>query len=438
MSNTARAAAVSALVRTENSGYSNLVMKSAPLEQLSAEDRAFCTSIVYGTLSRIYTLDAVLLRCTDRPLEKLDAPVRAILRSGLYQISYMNSVPDHAAVDESVKLAKSFKKSSAAGFVNAVLRRAARIDTQQMLRGIKDPALSASVKFSVHPSLAKMLAEQYPDKWEGMLEAAFAPPEYFVRVNTLKTDLPAAEQLLKQAGARVERCFLPGALRIDSASAALKLQQRGLVGIQGLWSQYAAASVRCREGERVFDMCAAPGGKSAAMAQHMNNNGEILAFDKSEKRLETARGLFEREGIEIVKTCAADASVFEPSRGYADAVLCDVPCSGYGMLAYKPELRQKPPEDFAQLPQLQYAILCAGAKYVKKGGRLVYSTCTVNRTENEQVVRRFLAENSGFKVCAPLALPEIYASDAQASEFTAILPQDASRAGFFAATMERV
>lgn len=428
MRKTPRSIAVAALMRVENNGFSNLVMKDIFDGKTDARDRAFCSAVVYGTLSRIVTLDFVLQSCLQKPLAKLDPEIRAILRSGLFQLKYLNSVSDFAAVDESVKLAKVFGKSSAAGLVNAVLRRSASLDAEALAADLPQRE-KLSVLYSADVSVVDLLCEQYPEKAEEILSATLCAPRCHLRVNTLKTDADGALSALKAQGISAEKGSVSGSLVADSAAGITSSMafEDGLIRIQGIWSQYAVAALGARAGDTVFDVCAAPGGKSLSAAQDMGNAGRVLAMDISESRLALIGDAARREGVKIVETKQNDATVFDSDLGEADRVLCDVPCSNLGMMASKPELRSRPIAN-GELTAIQYDILCASARYVKKGGRLVYSTCTVDKRENSGVVDRFLARQPSFRVV----------EREDGSRYAEFLPDLTDNSGFFVACLERM
>ncbi len=391
MRDPARHAAVSALCAVDAGGYSNLVLKKLPAA-LSARDTAFCTVIVYGTLSRRRTLDYILDGCLKKPIGKLDAEVRAILRSGLYQALWLDSVPAAAAVDESVALAREFRKSSAAGLVNAVLRRAVQTDLNA-LENQPD-----GVRWSLSDSLAALVRRQYGARADEIFRAWSVPARQYLRVNTLRTDVTAALAALAAEGAQCAPCEPDGALIVKSGFSPRGVAfTTGLVRPQSRWSQTAAAALGATAGQRIFDMCAAPGGKSLTLAQLMGDSGEVLAMDTNEKRLSLISAAAQREGVRSVRVRVNDAAVYDPDLGEADGVLCDVPCSGLGVVAAKPELRYRDFDSLDELTRLQSAILATSARYVRRGGRLVYSTCTINRQENEDITAGFLASSKDFR-----------------------------------------
>lgn len=430
-----RQLAAACLVDVEQGAYSNLIFKQRVAgADMDARDVQFCARLFYGALERTITLDYILAQYLDRGMDKLDAPVRAILRSGLYQALYMDTVPVAAAVDESVKLCRTFRKLSAAGLVNAVLRRAAEYDMRK-IDGIADDIERLSVLYAVHPGIARMLRAQYGEETEDILAATLERAPTAVRVNKLHTTPLKLFQRLALEGIQTDPAPVQGGLLIRSGryiqSAALA---DGSMRVQSVAAQYAVQQLALRPYQTLLDMCAAPGGKALTAAQIMANSGKITALDIHPGRLDLVQEQATREGIDVVETVCADAATYKSAEHYS-AVLCDVPCSGYGEMARKPELRQKDPAQSAELPLLQAAILNNGAKLLKKGGRLVYSTCTLNKEENEAVVDAFLTQNDTFAKVAAKNLPP---SAALVGDYVKFVPQKGYNEGFFIATLERM
>lgn len=434
--NKARYTAARALLECEDNGYSNLVL-AARLRQkdLDARDRAFVTALVYGTLERGILLDELLDRCSQRPLKKLDPAVRVILRSGLYQCLYMDGVPARAAISEAVELTKRFGKSSAAGFVNAVLRKACGIDPETL--NFEDETRRQSVLYCVTPQILTLLKSAYPAQWEQILRAGFDRPAQAVRVNTLKTTADGLQAKLQKRQVEAE----PGALRdcliLDGKGdmTALPEFREGLFQFQGEPSQCAALAVKAKPGEHIVDLCAAPGGKSALLAAEMENRGTLDVCDAQASRLEQAKKNLARWGAACAAFHCIDAAVYRPEFAGADAVLCDVPCSGLGILAKKPDIRTKDLKGLEELIRLQRRILETAARYPRHGGRLVYATCTLNPDENEKQIARFLQTHTEYRAVRP-QLPEKY--QAGDEKMVTFLPQSGQTDGFFIAYLERL
>lgn len=432
----ARRAAVAALMKQEQDGYANLVLAAA-LDRFEgpARDRAFLSALFYGTVERMGTIDWLLKKFCSRPLDRLDAAVRAILRAGVYQARWMDGVPVRAAVSESVALCRKMGKTSAAGLVNAILRRAAEYDLSQEV--FPDEVSRLCVQYSVSRPIAELLMEKLPQQCEALLAASFQRPRGCVRVNALRTDPQALAERFSALGAKTEAGPLPGSLFVSYPGdlTATDLFAAGLFHVQGLASQLACAALAPRPGETVLDLCAAPGGKSATLAQYMKDEGRLGSFDAAANRVPLIERQFARLGVTCGTAQAGDASVFDERLAGADAVLCDVPCSGLGTLAKKPDVRYKTLEGLGELEALQRAILDNGARYVKAGGRLVYSTCTLNPDENSGVVTDFLRRHPEFRLREVPRIPQAFYNDDKTVTLYPFCPETD---GFFIASMERV
>jgi len=412
---TARYLAVKALMRQEQNGYANLVLDSelkACKPPLSPRDAAFASGIFYTVLERRSLLDWMLAQFSKRPLEKLDAPVRAILRAGLAQAKFMD-VPLPAAVNESVKLAKAFGKTSAAGMVNAMLRRTAALDPKPE----RWPDLEERLRtyYCLSQPIAALFAAQYPQDAEAMAAAFYQRRPTAIRVNPLRTTDEALTQTLQQEGHTVTAGPWPHCLLVmfNGNPAASKAFHAGQFHVQGLASQFAALCCDARPGMRVLDLCAAPGGKSLTIAEQMQDRGELFSGEAMAGRVKLLKQAFDRCGIERAKPYHGDATILNPA-------------SGLG-------IREKTLDGIENLLLTQQKILQNGAKYLAPNGRLVYSTCTVNYNENEAQVRQFLQANPDFAVIAP----QITLSGMRVEEYgTLFLPHETSTDGFFAAILE--
>lgn len=440
----ARRAAVSALVRVHRGGWTAMAAAGLTGASLTPRDRAFAGALFYGSVERLYTLDFLLVPCLKKPVEKLDVEVRAILECGLYQMLYMR-VPQSAAVNESVKLARAFGKSSASGLVNAVLRKTSGLVPMQ--DAAPGPDFSAytfaselarvCAVWSVGKAVADAVMKALPNEYDDFFAASFSKGELCLRCNTLKTDSKTLLAALAARGAVLRNGQLPAALyaEIPGGVASEPLFAQGLYHVQGEASQYVCASMGAQPGEKVLDLCAAPGGKTATMAQDMGGGAGLVSCDVRESRLTLINETMQRLGLPEVAVRHNDAAVYRKDFEGQDRVLCDVPCSGLGVLAQKPDLRYTDGAGFAALPDLQLKILSTAARYVKRGGRLVYSTCTVRQEENQMVVRRFLQKNEGYRLCEPTHSPK--GALLQDGMMT-ILPHKTALDGFFVATMQRL
>ena len=401
-----RHTAAAALLDVERDGsYSNLVLEPYfQREVLSPRDRAFCAALFYGVLERRITLDWTLGRYCRTPVPRLEPEVRAALRLGAYQLMFSPGTPAAAAVDQSVELVKALGKGRAAGLVNGTLRAMAREGCA--CPPPKDKLTALSVEYSVPAPLIQRWRKAYGhDAALEILEGTRGPAPAFVRVNTLRTTLPALQERLAEEGVESEAVAgVENALRLAEPGniAALPAFREGLFHVQDISSQLCVAALDPRPGMEVLDLCAAPGGKSFTAAQRMENKGRLLARDLYPRRLSLVAEGAARLGISVIETAPGDAAAPDPGLwGRFDRVLCDVPCSGFGTLRRKPEIRYKPLDTLDGLPQVQYQILENAARCLGPGGRLVYSTCTLDPRENQEVVERFLAARPDFSAAAP-------------------------------------
>ena len=433
----ARRVAVQTLVRIEtDDAYSSLALKSMLNHQaaLSEKDGALATRIVYGVTERKLTLDHQLSLYLKEPLKKLRPAVLACLRAGAYQILFMDKIPSSAAVNESVSLVKSLGAGYASGMVNAVLRKLAQnglvLPPEQ-----DDPLAYLSVKYSCPVPLLDHFIKHYGrENTEAHLSASLSARPLFIRRNTLCCTEESLRAALESENASAEFCAPEGCGVLHAAGDITKLSAfvSGWFHVQDLSSQYDAMLLGAKPGQTVVDCCAAPGGKSFTLAQYMENTGRLIACDQYEHKTALIETGARRLGLSNIETVCENAESLWQKGIEADAVLCDVPCSGYGVIGRKPEIRYKDPSRFADLPLTQYAILESGSRMVKPGGALVYSTCTLNPAENEAVCGRFLSEHPEFTV----STDPVYRNIAGGEYLTVFASPDGGD-GFFAAKFER-
>ncbi|MBE6573564.1 MAG: 16S rRNA (cytosine(967)-C(5))-methyltransferase RsmB [Ruminococcaceae bacterium] len=392
----AREAAYRSLVRcAKDNKFANLEIDSAIKKfNLEGAERSLYTVLVYGTIERMLTLDFYLSNCSDKPIDKLDFSVLTILRLCAYQILFLDRIPDHAAVNESVELAKRNAPKGSAGFVNAVLRKLIECKDKLELPNL-------SVRYSVPEWITELWCSQYGhEKAVEILEGMDKPPVMTLRVNTLVTERDWLLNLLTEKGIKAEKTeHSPVGIHIMQGISFMQIVQ--LCGnsayVQDEASQLTVEAVDASQNEFVIDTCSCPGGKSFGMAMCMDNRGKLLSLDLHKSKLSLVDKGAVRLGIDIIETREHDGkSYIEEFYHKADRVLCDVPCSGLGVMAKKPETRYKDREAIERLPEIQYSILSASSAYLKDGGVLVYSTCTLNKNENENVVERFISENKEF------------------------------------------
>ena len=428
---TARRAALDALTACRTRGARPELFLNAH----GPEDRrehALAMTLVNGVLQNQICLDAVLAGCA-RDYAGFRPAVREILRLSAYQILFLDRVPQRAAVFEGVKLARE-TAPYAAGAVNAILRAVCRCG----LPPVDGSARSLSVRYS-HPEwLVRELLERYgPESCEKILMADNSAPHLTAQVNTLKITPRELRVKLEDAGVTVESCpVLDGALYLSGTGPLEELEafREGDFYIQDAAARLAVMCAGARPGETVLDMCAAPGGKSFAAALDMENRGRILSFDIHEKKAALIRSGARRLGIRVITAEAGDAR--ESRRELwetGDLVIADVPCSGMGVIRGKPEIRYKDPRELEGLPAVQLDILKSCANLVRPGGRLLYSTCTILRRENEDVAEQFLALRPDFALM-PFTLPAPFGP---CPGYRTILPHEGDTDGFFLCLMQR-
>ncbi len=429
---TAREAAFALLKKLQkDAAYSNLLLENAALTRdLSARDRALTSALVYGVIEHRLTLDYNLELYLTKPLQKLSPDAVCVLRLGALQLLYLEKIPPSAAINESVKLAKKHC-AFASGLCNAVLRKVSQ-------NGLRLPPEEderyLSVKYSCPQWLIDRWTHDYGEETaHGILSASFAPQGFTVRVNPLKTDAEALLSRLAQEGVSAAPTELPLVLRLNRLPCRvdeLPSFRDGLFHAQDKASVLCALAVGAKPGETVFDLCAAPGGKTFTLAEEMQNRGVVKAFDLHSHRVALIAEGANRLGLSCVRAAQGDASAFDPALGLAHRVLCDVPCSGLGILRQKPEVKWKDPDSLGDLPAIQLKILENGARYVRPGGRLVYSTCALSCAENEDVCDAFLRKHPELRPVP--ALPQL-----SGQPFLTLFPHTHDCDGFFIAAFEK-
>ncbi len=381
--------------------YSNIALDTAiKRADLKDSDRGLLTALVYGTIERRITLDASIEHLAVRGTKELPQEVRNLLRMGIYQMAFLDRIPDHAAVNETVALApKKYR-----GFVNAILRAFVREGKQLSYPNRDtDPMGYLSVRYSFCPEICDTFVASFGLVRTEELFAAFEKdPPLTVRVNTLQTSRAALIERWRADGLRVEETAESehGIRVLDKIPVtALYGFEEGLFFVQDEASQLCVKVLDVSKGMRVLDACACPGSKSFGAAMDLQNTGSVTSCDLHKNKLSLVTSGAERLGITNLLVMEQDARVRrEEWVGAFDRVLCDVPCSGFGVFAKKPELRYKNPAESERLPKIQADILDNASAYVKTGGKLVYSTCTLLPDENERNVAAFLERNDGFSL----------------------------------------
>lgn len=399
----ARYLAVKLLCKTFSGGsFSNIQLNNGLKNSgLDDRDKKLCSVIYYGVIERKIYLDYIIEKFSSRPLKKLDDVILNILRCGIYQILFMESIPDSATVNESVSLAGKFGKKSASGMVNAVLRNFIRQGKKVSLPD--DKLEKYSIEYSAPQEFVSGLIEDYGEELaENLLSDALKSPPVTVRMNPLKcTEHEFISALGKIKAVKNE--IIPECFSLSGDVVSTEAFRNGFFHVQDLASQLCCMSLAPTENDIVLDMCSAPGGKAFTMAEMMHGKGKIMAFDLHEKRVKLIRDGAERLGLTNIYANTGDALKFNPALPKFNKILCDVPCSCSGAVRRKPEIKYKNLNDFSGLPDIQYNIAENALNYLTVGGEMVYSTCTLRKAENEYVIERLLANHSEIE---PVPLPE--------------------------------
>lgn len=434
---TPRQTAFEILMRVEkDKAFSNKALDNALRKlEYSRQDSVFVSALVYGVLERKITLDYQISSFLTKSIKRLKPDVLTILRMGMYQLFFMDKVPASACVNESVKLAKSNKCEYSSGLINAILRKASN---KSVIYPDKSDFLEyLSVRCSVEKWIAKLFVDSYGEENAiAILENSFGRAPIYIRVNTLKTTKQQLKDMLLEQGVEVEETdIVDNALLIKNFDSVQgnKLYKDGYFHIQDLASQLCCMALSPQKGETIIDMCSAPGGKSFTSAEIMENVGEIRSYDLYENKIELIKSGAERLHIDIINANMRDSSVLDKNEIKADRVLCDAPCSGLGTIRRKPEIRYKSYDEISSLPDIQLQILKNAAEYVKIKGILVYSTCTLNRAENEEVVEKFLSENSNFEIAPCIEHLDCYRDN----DMVTLMPHKNLTDGFFVCKMIR-
>lgn len=435
-----RDAALTILLAVDkNQAYSNLLLhQTIEKYKLDVKDRGLLTEITYGTLQHKITLDYYL-----EPFirGKVDLWVRWLLRMSLYQMHYLSRIPAHAAVNEAVEIAKRRGHKGIASMVNGILRSILR-EGVRSTADIEDSVERLAIETS-HPQwLVERWVESYGyEETADMLRENNIPPVQTVRVNTTKATVENVLTTLEREGVKAVRSeVMPECVHLQTGQAARTAAFRhGLITIQDESSMLPANVLNPQPGMKVLDMCAAPGGKTTHMAEKMQNEGSILSMDLHPKKLDLIEENTARLGLEIVQTAPIDgrkAASFLPKESF-DAVLVDAPCSGLGVMRRKPDIKYtKREEDLESLQTIQLAILDNAAQVLKPGGRLVYSTCTVDKRENEGTVEAFLSQHPEMESERLTNLPEKLLAK-QNNGMLQVFPQDFGSDGFFVAAFRK-
>ena len=422
-----RELAINVLYKVEfGEGYSNVELdKELNKSELSALDKALASEIVYGVLTWKITLDEIIKKYSSIRLKKISPWILNILRAGIYQIVFLDKIPESAAVNESVNLAKKYGHEVSSKFVNAILRKISKDEMDKLLEYLAAKPLTEEELISIvtsHPVwLVEELLKQYDKKFvTELLNANNITPEITIRANTLKTSRDELFKLLSLKNVDCKKGNLKDSIKVR------KLTEFGntLFSVQDEAAQLACLKLNPEPGDEVLDACSAPGGKTTYLAELMKNTGNIDAWDLHPHRVKLVEAAAKKLDINIINATVKDATTYSAGlmKRY-DKILLDVPCSGLGVIRKKPDIKwTRKPEDILELQKIQMEILEKCSDYLKPGGRLVYSTCTILKQENEEQVEKFLKVHDNFKLIEQINL----------------FPHTDGADGFFIAVLERI
>ncbi len=388
----------------QNKAYSNLsIQKHLDLEE-NFKDENFVRELVYGVIENQIYLDYIIRKNSKVRLKKIHPNVLNLLRMGIYQLLFMDKVPDRASIYETVELAKSYANKGSVGYINGLLRNVSRDKEGALKISANNKLEYISIKTS-HPLwLVENIANQYGEDFAmEFCQYNNTKPKLNIRVNSLKTNRESLKARLEDKGLLVsEGKYSNYTLIIENPSRITQLDEfkEGLFTIQDESSSLVAQVMDIEDNMTVIDLCSAPGGKTSHIGERLNNTGRILAFDIHSNKLDLIRSTAYRLGIKNIVLGENDGSVYnEKLDSLGDIVLLDVPCSGLGIMRRKPDIKlNKEETDIIKLNKIQKDILKNGARYVKSGGQLVYSTCTIDKRENIDIIKWFLSENKDFNL----------------------------------------
>lgn len=394
---TAREVALKTLYMIEKDGaYCDKALKKQLNNDMAKEDINLITNIVYGVTDKRRRLDYIIENYSTQKLNKISVWIKNILRMGIYQILFMDKIPPSAAVNESVKLAKRYGHGASSGFVNAVLRNIVRNGD------VTYPKDNISIFYSVPDWMTDLFVSQYGlENTIKIIDAFSKVSPTTIRVNRIKTTTDVLKARLENAGIKVKNTDYDDILEISDFGDMAKISQykEGLFTPQDVSAYLTGTTLNPEKNDFIIDVCAAPGGKTTHLAESINNDGTIIAFDLYPHKVDIIESNCKRLGITCVNANVWDSmKLNEEYIGKADKVLADVPCSGLGVIGKKFDIKwHRSPEDLDEIIKMQEIILQNASLYLKRGGVLVYSTCTINKEENEEVVNRFIEKNK-FKI----------------------------------------
>ncbi len=425
----------------KNNNYSNIAINKHFKEvKLSNQDRGLATEMVYGVIENKYYLDYVIDKLSKVKSNKMEIYVNTLLRMGIYQIMFLNSVSDYAAVNETVNIAKK-KNPKVSGFINGILRNVIRQKESIGQIKVKDDVDYLAIKYSYDKWMIRNWMIHFGREFtEELLKSNSEKPSIYLRTNTLKITREELIEKLQSQNIKADKVsVIDEAIKVENLKDIENnsLYKEGLFTIQDISSMLVGKVMNPKENSLVLDVCSAPGGKSTHLATIMNHTGEVVSRDIYDHKLKLIKASTKRLGLENIEVQQFDAmSLDRESVGKFDYVLADVPCSGLGIIRRKPEIKYKEKEDFRELPPIQKKILENASKYVKKGGTLIYSTFTIQDNENIDIVNEFLQKNRNFEL-SPINEVNVDL-DNQEKGYMKIYPNVHGMDGFFISKLVRV
>ena len=425
----------------KNKNYSNMAInKHFKDVKISNQDRGLATEIIYGVIENKYYIDYMIDKLSKVKTNKMEIYVKTLLRMGIYQIMFLNSISDYAAVNETVNLAKK-KNSKVSGFINGILRNVIRQKEEIGKVKTKDDVDYLSIKYSYDKWMIRNWMIHFGKEFtEELLEANNERPNIYLRTNTLKITRDELIKKLEKQNIKAEKVnVVDEAIKVEHLKDIENnsLYKEGLFTVQDVSSMLVGKVMNPKENSLVLDVCSAPGGKTTHMATLMNNTGQVVPRDIYDHKLKLIKAASKRLGLTNVDVEEFDGMKLDrESIGKFDYVLADVPCSGLGIIRRKPEIKYKEKEEFRQLPPIQKKILENASKYVKVGGTLIYSTCTIQDSENIDVVNEFLQKNKNFEL---VPIKEVNVDlENQEKGYMKIYPNVHNMDGFFISKLIRV
>ncbi len=400
-----REIALKTLVSIEQEkSYSNIILNKMIKENskiLSEKDKAFISELVYGIISMKLTLDEIIKKYSNIKIKKISIWILNVLRMGTYQIIFLDKVPKSAAVNESVNLAKRYGHKASSNFVNAILRKINKSDYDELFLIKNDIERISKTRSMPEWIIKELLKDRNIEEVDKICKNLNNRPKVQIRVNTLKTTKEELETILQKEDIKCSRIEeMPNFLDANIKNIEnFEYFKKGYFTVQDISAGLTAEILSPKENEIILDACAAPGGKTTYMAELMKNKGEVIACDIHKHRVDLIKENANRLGIDIIKAETQDSTKFNPKyENYFDKILLDVPCLGIGVIKRKPDIKwQKSEKNIQEIVDLQFKILENISRYLKPGGFLVYSTCSILKEENEEQIEKFLEKHSEYE-----------------------------------------